>query len=98
MQPNDEPRSLAIVQTTIETAVLKNYYVQVCVDDILCISDEPFDEKLEQLTAAFQQLRLNANATLLAQAAWNYSGYWISQDCNPFATRNAYGIRSISEH
>jgi hypothetical protein len=53
---------------------------------------ERFEEKLEQLRAIFQQLRLNANTVLLARAAWNYSGYWISQSRNPFATRNAYGV------
>jgi hypothetical protein len=97
MQSNDELHGLAIVQTTNETALLGLDYVQVYVDDILCITNEPFDQKLEQLKAVFQRLRLNVNALRCAQAVWTHAGYWISQSRNPFATRNACGIRQISE-
>jgi hypothetical protein len=92
MQSNDELHSLAIAQTANEPALLELDCVQVCVDDILCIANKPFEEKLEQLKAVFQRLRLNANAALLARAAWNCSGQWISQNRNPLATRNACGI------
>jgi hypothetical protein len=54
MQSNDELRGLAIVQTTNKTALEDLNYVQVYVDDILCITNEPFEEKLEQLKAVFQ--------------------------------------------
>jgi hypothetical protein len=69
MQSNDELRSLAIERTTNKPALLELDYVQVYVNDILCITNKPFEEKLEQLQAVFQQLRLNANAVLLARAA-----------------------------
>jgi uncharacterized protein (UPF0212 family) len=49
MHSNDELCSLAIVQTTNETALEDLDYVQVYVDDILCIMNEPFERKLEQL-------------------------------------------------
>jgi hypothetical protein len=44
MQSNDELRGLAIVQTTNETALEDLDYVQVYVDDILYITNEPFEE------------------------------------------------------
>lgn len=66
MLSNDVLHSLAIIQTTNETALLELDYMQVYVDDILCITNEPFEEKLEQLKAVFQQLRHNANSVLLA--------------------------------
>jgi uncharacterized protein (UPF0212 family) len=54
MQSNDELCGLAIVQTTNETALEDLDYVQVHVDDNLCIRNEPFKGKLEQLKAVFQ--------------------------------------------
>ena len=92
MQSNDELHGLAIVQTTNETALENLNYVQVYVDDILCITNEPFEEKLEQLKSVFQRLQLNANALRRAKEAWTQAGYRITQSCNPFATRNVYGI------
>jgi hypothetical protein len=90
--------ALDIEQTTNEPALLKLDYAQVCIDDILWLANKPFKDKLEQLQAVFQRISLNANAVLLAQAAWKYSGYWISQGHNQLATHNTCGIRQMSEH
>jgi hypothetical protein len=54
MQFNDELYGLTIVQTTNETALENLSYVQVYVDDILYITNEPFEKKLEQLKSVFQ--------------------------------------------
>ena len=54
MQSNDELQSLTIMQTTNETALEDLNYVRVYVDHILCITNEPFEEKLEQLRVTFQ--------------------------------------------
>ena len=43
-----------------ETALDNTCYAQVHVDDIVCLTNQPFKDKLEQLEAVFQQLRLNA--------------------------------------
>ena len=60
MQSNDELQGLAIVQTTNETTLEDLDYVQVCVDDILCITNEPFEEKQEQLRV-IHQLEIEKN-------------------------------------
>jgi hypothetical protein len=69
MQSNDELRGLAIVQTTNETALEDLVYGQVYVNGILCITNQPFEDKLEQLKAVFQRLSLNANALHHTRAA-----------------------------
>ena len=32
------------------------------------------------------------------KAAWTQASCWITQSRNPFATRNTYGVRQLSEH
>jgi hypothetical protein len=98
MQSNNEVQCLAIVQTTNETTLEDLNYVRVGVDDILCIRNEPFEEKLEQLKSVFQRLHLNANALRKAKTAWTQAGYWITQSRKPFATCDACGVRQTSEH
>jgi hypothetical protein len=97
MQSNDEPCKLDIDQTPNEPALLELNFAQVHVNDILCLSNKPFEDKLEQLEAVFQQIRVNTNMTLCVQAAWKYSGYWISQGCNQLDKRNVSGFRQMSE-
>ena len=53
-------------------------YVRMYIDDIVSITNEPFEDKLEQLNAAFQQLRLNAQGLSNAKATWTQSDYWIA--------------------
>ena len=72
-------------------------YVRMYIDDIVSITTEPFEDKLEQLNAAFQQLRLNAQGLSNAKAAWTQSDYWIAHSRSLFTARNARGIRQISE-
>ena len=72
-------------------------YVRMYIDDIVSITNAPFADKLEQLNAAFQQLRLNAQGLSNAKAAWTQSDYWIAHSRSPFTARNARGIRQISE-
>jgi uncharacterized protein (UPF0212 family) len=54
MQANDDLQNLAIMQTTNETALEDLNYVQVYVDSIICLTNEPFEDKLEQLNSVFQ--------------------------------------------
>jgi hypothetical protein len=98
MQSNDELCNLDIDQTPNEPALLELDCAQVHVDDILCLMNTAFKDKLEQLQAVFQQISINANRALLAQAAWQYSGYWINQGHNQLATHNTSGIRQMSEY
>ena len=44
-------------------------YVRMYIDDIVSITTEPFEDKLEQLNAAFQQLRLNAQGRSNAKSS-----------------------------
>ena len=97
MQPSDELQSLAIVPISNETALGNTCYAQVYVDDIVCLTNKPFKDKLEQLEAVFHQLRLNAHALRSAKAAWTQADCWINQGRNPFTARNACGLRQISE-
>ena len=97
MQPSDGLHSLAIVPISNETALDNTCYAQVCVDDIVCLTNQPFKDKLEQLEAVFQQVRLNAQALRSAKAAWTQAGDWITHGCSPLAPRNAQGTRRISE-
>jgi ATP-dependent helicase/DNAse subunit B len=58
--------NLGINQEMVEQSNQEFDYAQVCVDDIHCLTKEPFDKNLEKLQAIFHQLNVNANATLLA--------------------------------
>ena len=96
MQPSDELQDLALesINGTLSSDI---GYVRVYIDDIVRITNEPFEDKLEQLNAAFQQLRLNAQELSNAKAAWTQADYWIAHGRSLFTARNAQGIRQISE-
>jgi hypothetical protein len=96
MQPSDELQDLAI-ESINGTSSSDIGYVLVYIDDIIRITNEPFEDKLEQLNAAFQQLRLNAQELSNAKAAWTQADYWIAHGRSPFTARNAQGTRQISE-
>ena len=69
----------------------------MCVDDIICITNEPFKDKLEQLETIFHQLSLNSQALRRAKEAWTQAGHWITHGRSPLTARNAQGTRWISE-
>ena len=96
MQPSEGLQDLALesINGTLSSDI---GYVRMYIDDIVSITNEPFEDKLEQLNAAFQQLRLNAQGLSNAKAAWTQSDYWIAHSRSPFTARNARGIRQISE-
>ena len=96
MQTSEELQDLALesIDGTLSSDI---GYVRMYIDDIVSITTEPFEDKLEQLNAAFQQLRLNAQGLSNAKAAWTQSDYWIAYSRSPFTARNALGIRQISE-
>ena len=59
-------------------------YVRTYIDDLLCITNNTFEdhlEKLEQVFSILEQagLKVNAKKSLFAQTELEYLGYWISQ-------------------
>ena len=63
------------------------------VDDIVCITNEPFKDKLEQLETVFHQLRLNTQALRRAKEAWTQAGHWITHSRSPLTVHRAQGTR-----
>ena len=98
MQPSDELQNLAIVPLSNETAPEHSCYVRMYVDDIVCVTNKPFKDKLEQLETVFHQLRLNAQALRRAKEAWTQAGHWITHGRSPLTAHRAQGTRRISEH
>jgi hypothetical protein len=61
-------------------------YVQVYIDDILCITKGDYNNHLEKLECVFAQLQLgglclkvNAKKSFFARSELEYLGYWITR-------------------
>ena len=60
-------------------------YVQVYIDDLLCITKGSFEDHLEKVEKVFQKLaesglKVNTKKSFFAQTELEYLGYWITRE------------------